>query len=117
MLTGAVPSFFAGQLADRFGRLSVVSFGALVFLVGAILQGAANKLAMLLVGRALGGLGEGLWISCISVYSMWTCSVDVCITNTDHFVTVTEIAPSTRRGMLVSMPQLMACTGICSGYL
>lgn len=29
---------------------------------------------------------------------------------------ITEIAPSARRGMLVSMPQFMACAGICAGY-
>jgi hypothetical protein len=29
---------------------------------------------------------------------------------------ITEIAPSARRGMLVSMPQFMACTGVCAGY-
>lgn len=29
---------------------------------------------------------------------------------------ITEIAPAQRRGMLASMPQLMACTGICLGY-
>ena len=67
MLAGAVPSVFAGQLADRFGRLSVVSFGALVFVVGVVLQGAAYQLSMLLVGRAFAGLGEGLWLSCVSV--------------------------------------------------
>ncbi|KAL1302720.1 hypothetical protein AAFC00_003075 [Neodothiora populina] len=97
MLAGAVPSFFAGQLADRFGRLSIVSFGALVFMMGVIMEGLASHIAMFLVGRGLGGLGEGLWLSCVSVY-------------------VTEIAPSARRGMLVSMPQLMACAGICAGY-
>ena len=29
---------------------------------------------------------------------------------------ITEIAPRRRRGMLVSMPQFMATTGICAGY-
>ena len=29
---------------------------------------------------------------------------------------ITEIAPRTRRGMLVSMPQFMATAGICAGY-
>ncbi len=29
---------------------------------------------------------------------------------------ITEIAPRTRRGMLVSMPQFMAAVGICAGY-
>ncbi|KAI5261999.1 general substrate transporter [Aureobasidium subglaciale] len=97
MLTGAFPSFFAGQLADRFGGLAVVAAGALVFTVGAALEGSANKLAMFLVGRALCGIGEGLWLSNVSVY-------------------ITEIAPSARRGMLVSMPQFLCCAGVCLGY-
>lgn len=67
MLTGAVPSFFAGQLADRFGRLTIVSAGALVFVLGAILQGAASVLGVFLAGRALCGLGEGLWLSNMAV--------------------------------------------------
>lgn len=67
MLCGAIPSFFAGQLADKYGRLSVVSFGALTFVVGAVLQGAAFQLSQFLIGRAFCGLGEGLWISCSSV--------------------------------------------------
>lgn len=67
MLTGAFPSFFAGQLADRFGRLAIVAAGALVFAIGAALEGCANKLAMFFVGRALCGIGEGLWISNITV--------------------------------------------------
>lgn len=29
---------------------------------------------------------------------------------------ITEIAPSARRGTLVSMPQLMAALGVCTGY-
>lgn len=75
MLTGTIPSFFAGQLADRFGRLSVVSFGAMVFMVGAVMQGAAHRLAVFLVGRAFCGLGEGLWLSCVSVYVGLKCYV------------------------------------------
>lgn len=67
MLAGAVPSFFAGQLADRFGRLSVVCAGSTVFLVGAISQGAAYGFPQFWVGRALCGLGEGLWLSNVSV--------------------------------------------------
>ena len=67
MLTGAFPSFFAGQLADRFGRLAIVSAGALVFTIGAALEGAANKLGIFLAGRALCGIGEGLWLSNVSV--------------------------------------------------
>ena len=67
MLTGGFPSLFAGQLADRFGRLAVVAAGALVFTLGACLEGAANKLGIFLAGRALCGVGEGLWLSNVSV--------------------------------------------------
>ena len=68
MLMGAVPAVFAGQLADRYGQLFVVMIGSTVFTLGAILQGAASALPMLLVGRALAGLGEGIWLSNVSVY-------------------------------------------------
>ncbi|KAF2183656.1 general substrate transporter [Zopfia rhizophila CBS 207.26] len=92
MLTGAFPSFFAGQLADRFGRLAIVMAGAIVFAVGAVMQGTANRLPVFLAGRALCGLGEGL-----GRY-------------------ITEIAPSLRRGALVSLPQFGAAAGVCLGY-
>ena len=68
MLTGAAPATFAGQLADRYGHLRVVMAGSAMFTLGAILQGAASALPMLLVGRALAGFGEGLWLSNVSVY-------------------------------------------------
>ncbi|KAF1993729.1 general substrate transporter [Amniculicola lignicola CBS 123094] len=97
MLTGAFPSFFAGQLANRFGRLAIVMAGSLTFMVGAILQGSAKNLESFLVGRALCGFGEGLWISNVTVY-------------------ITEIAPSKRRGTLVSLPQFGAAAGVCLGY-
>lgn len=67
MLAGAVPSIFAGQLADRFGRLPIVCLGASVFTLGAVLECVAEALPLFWVGRILCGLGEGLWISNISV--------------------------------------------------
>ncbi|KAJ9638206.1 hypothetical protein H2199_006893 [Coniosporium tulheliwenetii] len=97
MLAGACPAFFAGQLADRFGRLRITMVGALVFVVGAALEGGAYDFPMFLVGRALCGLGQGVWLSNVSVY-------------------ICEIAPSARRGMLVSTPQLTCTAGICIGY-
>ncbi|KAF2665645.1 general substrate transporter [Microthyrium microscopicum] len=97
MLTGAVPSVFAGYFADKLGRLKVIGVGATLFLVGAILQGASSKLATFLCGRAIAGLGEGVFLSNITVY-------------------ISEIAPSVRRGPLASMPQFLATTGVCLGY-
>ena len=67
LLMGAVPAFFAGQLADRFGYLRIVLAGASVFCVGSALQASAMNMPMLLVGRALAGLGEGLWLTNVSM--------------------------------------------------
>ncbi len=67
MLAGAFPAFFAGQLADRFGRLRITMAGALLFVVGAALEGGAYDFPMFLVGRALCGLGEGMWLSNVTV--------------------------------------------------
>lgn len=97
MLTGAVPSVFAGQLADRFGRIKIILAGAVLLGIGTILQGTANGLPQFLVGRALAGLGEGVYLSNVSVY-------------------ICEIAPAKFRGMLAGLPQFMAAIGVCVGY-
>ncbi|KAF2220162.1 general substrate transporter [Elsinoe ampelina] len=97
LLTGAFPSIYAGQLADYVGRLRAIMIGALLFVVGALLQGMAPKLSIFLAGRAIGGIGMGTWMAPQAVY-------------------VTEIAPSMRRGMLMATPQLGVVFGICCGY-
>ncbi|TPX18087.1 uncharacterized protein E0L32_011857 [Thyridium curvatum] len=97
MLAGGPPSVFAGQLADRYGRLKVIALGAVLFLAGAMLQGTAASLTQFLVGRMLSGVGEGVYLGNMSVY-------------------ICEIAPLKQRGMLVGMPQFLATAGVCAGY-
>ena len=67
LLTAIVPGFFAGQLADRYGQLRIILAGATIFAFGAVLEASASKLSMFLVGRALVGMGEGLWLTNVSV--------------------------------------------------
>lgn len=67
MLAGAVPSAFAGTLADRLGRLRVVFIGAIVFVIGATIEAAARNLITFNIGRTLAGLGEGVYLSSVSV--------------------------------------------------
>jgi MFS family permease len=67
MMTGAMPSIFGGKLAERVGHLYVIMAGALLFAVGTAMEGGAESLAVFLAGRALAGLGEGLWLSNTSV--------------------------------------------------
>ena len=67
LLMGAVPSLFAGYLSDGYGRLTIAGLGATIFLVGVVLEGAASRLPMFLVGRSLAGIGEGFWLGCVTV--------------------------------------------------
>ncbi|KAF2175256.1 general substrate transporter [Zopfia rhizophila CBS 207.26] len=97
LLAGTIPSLFAGLLADRFGHLGIVFAGAVFFTAGAALEAGSVNLAMLLVGRGMVGVGEGLYLGNLNVY-------------------ICEIAPSARRGMLVAMPQLFVTAGTCAGY-
>ncbi|KAI1383693.1 putative MFS sugar transporter [Hypoxylon trugodes] len=97
MLTGTLPSVFAGHLADKFGRLTIIIPGAVLFGIGALLQGLARNLAMFIAGRAVAGFGQGVFLSNISVY-------------------ICEIAPLRYRGTLAGLPQFMATAGVCAGY-
>lgn len=97
MLTGAIPSIFAGQLADTLGRLKAINLGAVLFGIGAAVEGTSNKLPQFLAGRALAGLGEGIFLSNVAVY-------------------ICEIAPAKHRGILAGLPQFMATAGVCIGY-
>lgn len=67
MLTGAAPSLFAGQIADKWGRLNISFIGATTFLAGVLLQVATENLKVFLVGRAIAGFGQGLWLPNIVV--------------------------------------------------
>lgn len=60
MGTGAVfGCLFAGSCSDWRGRRDSIAFFALVFVVGGILQCAAQNLGMQLVGRFVSGLSVG----------------------------------------------------------
>lgn len=53
---------------DRFGRRPTIQLGAIICLVGAILQAAARNLGMILVGRIFAGWAIGLMSMSIPVY-------------------------------------------------
>ena len=57
MLGLGLGTFFAGPLADAYGRKKVVVFGIGIFLIGCGLAFYAQSLEMLLAARALQGLG------------------------------------------------------------
>ena len=65
-------SLMGGLTMDRFGRKPTVQIGALICLVGAILQSAARNLGMILVGRIFAGWAVGLMSMSIPVVSSFS---------------------------------------------
>jgi len=66
---GAVFGALMGGLTmDKFGRRKTIMIGAVIALVGAILQAAAQNLAMILVGRIIAGWAVGLLSMSVPVY-------------------------------------------------
>ncbi|PKX92235.1 sugar porter family MFS transporter [Aspergillus novofumigatus IBT 16806] len=102
VIIGAINSTFNGGAAigalqggltmDRFGRKFTIQMGAVICLVGAILQAAAMNLAMILVGRILAGWAVGLMSMSVPVYQA-------------------ECAHPRSRGLIVGLAQQMIGVG------
>jgi MFS family permease len=58
-LAGLLASLVASTVTRRFGRKPSMLVGGLSFLVGAGLNGGAENIAMLIIGRILLGFGVG----------------------------------------------------------
>lgn len=58
-LAGLIAAFFASYTTRTWGRKKTMLVGGLAFFLGAILNGAAQNLAMLIIGRILLGTGVG----------------------------------------------------------
>ncbi|KAJ8119453.1 hypothetical protein ONZ43_g3593 [Nemania bipapillata] len=81
-----IGALVAGDFADAMGRRSTVLASCVVFLIGVMLQLASAGLSLLLVGRAVAGLGVGGVSAIIILY-------------------MSEIAPRKVRGAIVSAYQ------------
>ncbi|HEV2581929.1 MAG TPA: MDR family MFS transporter [Ktedonobacteraceae bacterium] len=57
LLTSTVPIPIYGKLSDMFGRKPIMLFGAVIFLAGSALSGAAQSMNELIACRAFQGLG------------------------------------------------------------
>ncbi|KAL3651042.1 Sugar transport protein 10 [Castilleja foliolosa] len=67
-LAALVASFMASATTRKFGRKISMTTGGLVFLVGAVLNGAAVNVEMLIIGRILLGVGIGYANQSVPVY-------------------------------------------------
>lgn len=98
IVSAAIGSLQGGLTMDRFGRKFTIQMGALICLIGAVLQAAAMNLGMILVGRILAGWAVGLMSISVPVYQA-------------------ECAHPSSRGLIVGLAQQMNGVGfIVSTY-
>jgi sugar porter (SP) family MFS transporter len=93
LLGSAVGAWFAGSLANKYGRRRVMVIAALLFLVAAVGQAFPFGVADLMFWRFIGGAGIGIASVVAPMY-------------------IAEIAPAQLRGRLGSMQQLAIVLGI-----
>ncbi|MFW0786642.1 sugar porter family MFS transporter [Gordonia sp. CPCC 206044] len=98
LLGCAVGAWFAGRLADIWGRKRVMLVGSVLFVISAIGTAYTQTVWDLLMWRVLGGLGIGIASVIAPAY-------------------ISEIAPARFRGALASMQQLAITLGIFAALL
>ncbi|KAK6139058.1 hypothetical protein DH2020_027181 [Rehmannia glutinosa] len=92
-LAGLTATFFASYTTRRLGRRLTMLIAGLFFIVGVILNAAAQDLAMLIIGRILLGCGVGFANQAVPLF-------------------LSEIAPTRIRGGLNILFQLNVTIGI-----
>ncbi|KAG8365762.1 hypothetical protein BUALT_Bualt17G0005600 [Buddleja alternifolia] len=97
-LAALVASFFASATTQRFGRKISMTLGGSIFLIGAILNGAAVNVEMLIIGRLLLGVGIGYANQSVPVY-------------------LSEMAPAKLRGAMNIGFQMCTTIGIFAANL
>ncbi len=99
MLLGcAVGAFFAGRLADRFGRRTLLIVSAIFFLVSAWGSGIADASVEFVIYRILGGMAVGAASVMTPAY-------------------ISEVAPSRYRGRLATIQQVAIIGGLFMAFL
>lgn len=59
LLSAAIATIIFGKLADLFGRKKMIIIGISIFVVGSLLSGLAQSMIMLIIFRAVQGIGAG----------------------------------------------------------
>ncbi|NNE35259.1 MAG: MFS transporter, partial [Rhodothermales bacterium] len=99
MLLGcAVGAFFAGRLADRFGRRSLLIVAAVFFTISAWGSGVSGGSFEFVIYRVLGGLAVGAASVMAPAY-------------------IAEIAPANIRGRLATIQQIAIIAGLFCAFV
>jgi SP family sugar:H+ symporter-like MFS transporter len=99
MLLGcAVGAFFAGRLADRFGRRGIMRVAAVFFIVSAWGSGVSSESLEFVIYRVLGGLAVGAASVLAPAY-------------------ISEVAPARFRGALATVQQIAIISGLFIAFI
>ncbi len=88
-----VGAFLAGKLADAMGRRKVMMLAAVLFLIGALVQGFSHVQLLFVVARFMGGMAVGAASVLSPAY-------------------ISEVAPANIRGRMTTIQQIMIITGL-----
>lgn len=93
-----IGAFSAGTLADRVGRRNVMRIAALLFLVGALVQGFAPNQVVFVLARLCGGIAVGAASVLSPAY-------------------IAEVAPAAIRGRMTTVQQIMIISGLTAAFV
>ncbi|KAL9117484.1 MAG: hypothetical protein Q9187_005981 [Circinaria calcarea] len=93
-IVGALISSF---IADKYSRKVAIMFASILWIIGSILQAAANGIPLLITGRVISGICVGIASTVVPIYQA-------------------EIAPKEIRGRVVSLQQWAITWGILIQY-
>ncbi|OZG48730.1 sugar porter family MFS transporter [Bombiscardovia coagulans] len=91
-------AWFAGRLADKFGRVKIMLVAALLFIFSSIGSGYAPEIWTFLIARIIGGVGVGFASVVGPAY-------------------IAEVSPTTMRGFLTSFQQFAVGIGMLASVL
>jgi MFS family permease len=92
-------AFVNGPISDRLSRRWSILYANIIFLIGSVIQCAAENIVMLFVGRVVFGCAVGMLAMVVPLY-------------------LSELAPPNIRGALVALQQLSITLGImCSFWI
>ena len=96
---GCIPgAFFAGRMADYWGRKKMMAATAVLFIIAAIGCGIAGSFTELVIYRFIGGIAIGMASTLAPIY-------------------ISEISPAEFRGRLGMLQQLAIVTGILLAFI
>ena len=93
-----IGAFFAGRLADQIGRRSTMMIAAVLFFIGAIIQGVSTDHSIFVLARIMGGMAVGAASVLSPAY-------------------ISEVAPANIRGRMTTVQQVMIISGLTLAFV